>query len=239
MENNKLEKYQSFEEKKIFFKHAIIKEITDLANALNYLYNITVTSKPLFYRGEKNASYKLYSSMQICCFKKKNISMTDLSNEIIRRFDNNPILTEAFCKEVNKQDIEKASQDKESYESRRLELTKWALIQYLNGPSNFIDFTNDFNTALFFALPKPCKRNFNNNYDDLNNYFSIYAYSDDLETFGDLSLKHIYGCDSKRRSLSDCITDFDFTPYEYFKGARYCFNDKNLWGSLITIVRLK
>ncbi len=178
-----MEIYNSFSEKQIYFKHTLISDINTLQVELEKFkpetketsFGITTTQRFLF-RGVSNSSFKIYSSMQRCCFERnnrgQNISMNDLSEEIFKRFNESEILTSAFNEEV-------------ANPSNKSDLAKWAFIQHFGGPSHFVDFTSDINQALFFALHE--ESSYNKDNDDLNNYISIYVYPDNPLQKGNLN----------------------------------------------------
>lgn len=196
-----METYNSFDEKKENFHHTLVSNIDTLKRELSKFDSITKVSqigipmtKRFFFRGVSNSSYKIYSSMQRCCFERNNnghnISMSELSIEIFRRFNNNAILIDAFNKEVPQP-------------SNNSDLAKWAFIQHFGGPSHFIDFTPDINSALFFALPKPGKETYNADDDDLNNYISIYVYQDNPYKNGNLNTMYESSSQRGRELVSD------------------------------------
>ena len=177
----------SFDEKKINFIHTLVSDINTLKQELAKFKSVTKTSlygtpitNRFFFRGVSNASFKIYSSMQRCCYERNNkgqsILMPELSEEIFRRFNNSKILIDAFNKEV-------------SQPSNNSELAKWAFLQHFGGPSHFVDFTPDINSALFFALPKPGEEVYSEDKTDLNNYISIYVYQDNPNKNGNLNEK--------------------------------------------------
>lgn len=180
-----MEIYNSFEEKRRNFSHTLVSDINTLKQELAKFKPVTKTSlsgTPItisfLFRGVPNSSFKIYSSMQRCCFERnnngQNILMHELSEEIFRRFNNNAILIDAFNKEVPQP-------------SNNSDLAKWAFIQHFGGPSHFVDFTPDINSALFFALPKPDEEVYSADITDLNNYISIYVYQDNPYKNGNLN----------------------------------------------------
>lgn len=196
-----MEVYNSFNDKKKIFIHTLVLDIDTLKLELEKFLPITRTTKfgtsitvRYFFRGVSNSTYKIYSSMQRCCCDRNNngqiISMTELSEEIIRRFNNNVILTDALNKEV-------------SHPSNNSDLAKWAFIQHFGGPSHFVDFTPDLNSALFFALPNPSEETHSDNLNDLNNYISLYVYPDNPDKNGNLNLMYQFSSQRGRDLVSD------------------------------------
>ena len=189
-----MEKYKSFVEKRINFNHKLVFDINILKQELTKFNPVIQTSlsgitikKRFFFRGVSNSSFKIYSSMQRCCVERNNnghdILMPELSKEILRRFNNSKILINAFNKEVPQP-------------SNNSDLAKWAFIQHFGGPSHFVDFTPDINSALFFALPKPGEEVYSENIADINNYISIYVYQDNPYKNGNLNA--LYESSSQR-----------------------------------------
>lgn len=198
-----MEIYHSFDEKKINFIHTLVSDINILKQELAKFTPITQTSlsgipitKRFFFRGVSNSSFKIYSSMQRCCFERnmsgQNILMPELSEEILRRFNNSAILIDAFNKEVPQP-------------SNNSDLAKWAFIQHFGGPSHFVDFTPDINSALFFALPKPDEEVYNADMADLNNYISIYVYQDNPYKNGNLNTMYESSSQQGRNLVIDAI----------------------------------
>ncbi len=174
MSSNIVETYKSFEGKRPFFNHIIIKDIDALKCKLKeyepeiiwQLPSGEIIEKRNVFRGVSDASYKMYSSLQRCCCEWNKsghpISMPDLLKEIMKRFNSNKKLVEAFNKE-------KAPF---SYGS---ELAKWAFIQHFGGPSPLVDFTPNKNNALFFALQnQDLTEIIDQNESNLKNYISLY-----------------------------------------------------------------
>ena len=180
-----MEKYKSFDEKRINFKHKLVFDINILKQELTKFKPVTKTylsGTPItirfFFRGVPNSSFKIYSSMQRCCVDRnksgQNILMPELSKEILKRFNTSATLIDAFNKEVPQP-------------SNNSDLAKWAFIQHFGGPSHFVDFTPNINSALFFALHKLDEKVYSDDKCDLNNYISIYVYQDNPYKNGNLN----------------------------------------------------
>lgn len=182
--------------KKRQFYQTVILNINSLKQQLEKFKPIT---SRFFFRGVSNSSYKIYSSMQRCWFIRKekgqNISMQELSDEIFRRFNNSAILIDAFNKEV-------------AHPSNISNLAKWSFIQHFGGPSHFVDFTPDINSALFFSLPKSEEEGFSSNETDLNNYISIYIYPDNPMQNGNLNTMYESSSKKGRDLLSESIEKY-------------------------------
>lgn len=229
-----MEIYHSFDEKKINFIHTLVSDINTLKQELAKFTPITQTSlsgipitKRFFFRGVSNSSFKIYSSMQRCCFERnmsgQNILMPELSEEILRRFNNSAILIDAFNKEVPQP-------------SNNSDLAKWAFIQHFGGPSHFVDFTPDINSALFFALPKPDKEVYSEDMADINNYISIYVYQDNPYKNGNLNTMYESSSQRGRDSVIDAAINYPNISINTTNVDRQMLTqplDKIFWGASI------
>lgn len=194
--------FNSFSEKEKHFNCVKVMDVNALKNELDKYKETEIVNqflgnvkKRYFFRGVSNASYRMYSSLQRCCFDRKKegypINMPQLSQEILRRFNSNKIIQEAYRKEVAESNLNS-------------QLTKWAFIQHYGGPSHFIDFTSDTNVALHFAIPeKASECEYNDNEEDLNNYMSIYIYIDNPHKNGNLNLLYESSSESARNLFVD------------------------------------
>lgn len=233
--------YNSFVEKRRYFIHVAIHDINTLNTQIDKFKPKTITKRisidkttytdysttiHFFFRGVSNASYKIYSSMQRCCFERnkkgQNISMLDLSNEVLTRFNNSPILIDALNNEIPQP-------------SNKSDLAKWAFIQHFGGPSHLVDFTPDFESALFFAIPKD--NTYDNDNSNLNNYISIYAYQDNPYKNGNLNM--MYESSSIRgrelyiestKQYPDIIIDTAVVDYQMINQP---LNSNVFWGTSI------
>lgn len=234
-----LKQYHSFEEKRNYYELTIVNNMKSLAEILNNLYHKSLYSGPFFFRGVSNASFRMYSSMQRCYCKRKNdgmeVEMEDLTEEIISRFNKSKILTDAFCKDLSRN----KNYNNILLQSENSDLAKWAFIQHFGGPSHFVDFTYDLNTALFIAIDNQdfeqvaykCKKR-----KYLEDYFSIYAYQEDREKNVACMIQHDsencyhYTEDYKNHNGNKPLTkDVDTESITHNK----LINDKNYWGGFI------
>lgn len=229
-----MEIYKSFDEKRINFNHKLVFDINILKQELTKFKPVTKTylsGTPItirfFFRGVPNSSFKIYSSMQRCCFERNNnghdILMLDLSEEILRRFNNSKILINAFNKEVPQP-------------SNNSDLAKWAFIQHFGGPSHFVDFTPNINSALFFALPKPGEEVYNDDITDLNNYISIYVYQDNPYKNGNLNTMYESSSQQGRDLVIDATEKYSNISINTDEVDRQMLTqplDKIFWGASI------
>lgn len=229
-----MEIYNSFDEKRINFIHTLVSDINTLKQELAKFKPVTQTSssgipitKRFFFRGVSNSSFKIYSSMQRCCFERnkngQNVLMLELSEEILRRFNNSAILIDAFNKEVPQP-------------SNNSDLAKWAFIQHFGGPSHFVDFTPDINSALFFALPKPDEEVYSADMADLNNYISIYVYPDNPYKNGNLNTMYESSSQQGRDLVIDATKKYPNISINTDEVDRQMLTqplDKIFWGASI------
>lgn len=229
-----MEIYNSFDEKRINFIHTLVSDINTLKQELAKFKPVTQTSssgipitKRFFFRGVSNSSFKIYSSMQRCCFERnkngQNVLMLELSEEILRRFNNSAILIDAFNKEVPQP-------------SNNSDLAKWAFIQHFGGPSHFVDFTPDINSALFFALPKTGEEVYSADITDLNNYISIYVYQDNPYKNGNLNTMYESSSQRGRDLVIDATKKYPNISINTDEVDRQLLTqplDKIFWGASI------
>lgn len=196
-----MKQYENFDEKRAYFNECII--IDKIDSCVDHIKKYKQNHHQ-FYRGVSDASFMIFSSLQRKFVDRTNcvpnLSMSEFSQEIISKFHSSKVLSEALKKEV------------QSYNS---EVAAWAFIQHFGGPSNLIDFTPKFETALFFAT-KEGKRHlhYDDDVDKLSNYISIYILPDNKYITGNVNGIYSSGSESACKLLKDWYKNNPNTPID-------------------------
>lgn len=126
------------------------------------LSNQNHTQKRIF-RGVPEASFRMFNSAQRYYLNQnRDISYTDWMNDLLSKVKrwNHEILRKylkGFGGDVDKNDI-----------------AYYSIMQHYGLPTPLLDFTRDPFVALYFASRDADKCYFNNDYNDIRNYFSFY-----------------------------------------------------------------
>jgi hypothetical protein len=173
--------YINFEEKKIFVdtpKALVVEDINSLKNVIAKYNN-----GRYIFRGVKDASYKLFSSLHYYMLTRNVSSMHGnypdfISDQLFSLFSNNCIF-DYFIKCQNP--IETITQNNKPVAifskrevKHKLAFYFCSLLQHYSGKTPFVDFTKDINIALFFCIYKYKMQN-NLSINDIEDYVSIYV----------------------------------------------------------------
>lgn len=162
--------YKSLEEKKKHFSHyRKINTVEELEKEKEKLEEdqtaLLAFSTELVFRGVKEAKYKLYTSAQRDWitneWEKPGISFVDFIDRQLYNLKKDKVLMRYF----------------ESIDIAVNDLLLLSFLQHYGAPAPLLDFTYNMLISLFFATTgtEPNKQNF----DDIENYLSVYAISVD------------------------------------------------------------
>lgn len=206
-----LPQYNSFSEKdKIYPRHEFVNEIEHLLYIKDEFkpeirksrYTGEIFPIRYLFRGINNSSYKIFSSLQRDFDSKLSKgytgSLLDLSNQIYADFRNNHSL-------VNELQLQL---------SAGVEITApaiWAFIQHFGGPSPLIDFTDSFESALFFAFDRhqPVQQD-----DPMTEYVSLYVVKDSPMTLGEHTSLFADGAENATKYTQEFRNNNPNTPLE-------------------------
>ncbi|MEA5461917.1 FRG domain-containing protein [Arcicella sp. LKC2W] len=146
-----LSTYESFDEKSKHFNLVKVETIDD--------YNKIVTTQQMLngiYRGINNSKYKIYTSLQ------RQIILKDLQykfriEDYLNNFRQNKILEKYF----------------DTFKIEASKLSIYSYLQHYRAPTPFLDFTTNFEKALYFAIEN-FEETSNVEQGLIDDYFSIF-----------------------------------------------------------------
>lgn len=159
----KLPEYSCLESKKDFFtegKFPSYDRIDTISDFEEKVLKLKNEKDKYIFRGVSEAKYKMFSSAQreyiFMDYKKTKIDYLNFINKLLLNIKDNKIVT-TFCKTIG-------------YDPN--DLFYLSLLQHYGAPSPLIDFTKDFETALFFATETAF--DIEKQESEIDNYFSLY-----------------------------------------------------------------
>lgn len=152
-----LDYYKTLEEKKKIFES---KNIDSVGELITFINEQNKNSETTIFRGMSEAKYKLYNSGQRYFIQNDlNLMFSDLSEFIIEEIEEiknyqNGLLFNYYT----------------SFYKNPNDFLLLSLLQHYNGYTPLLDWTYNFNVALYFAMPKDDIEHET----DINDYISIY-----------------------------------------------------------------
>jgi hypothetical protein len=150
---SKLDEYKTIKERENSFDRTVVTSFDELLKLLKK----ELKKENVFFRGQAQARWKIFSSIQREWIEKNleyfHGSIDDFIEKLL-----------LFCQEQLSKEID--TKCKEPYDVSIL-----SMLQHYGAPTPFIDFTSNPDVALYFAVN-------NNNFikgDEIDNFFSIYV----------------------------------------------------------------